>query len=838
MERNAINDFIDNLIVEKNISKNDANDLQEALEISAKDIESSRIAGFIKSVQQRMDAPASGVYTRNGINLENIKLIIEKTAVEVKKEQIAFQENKRVETEKDAKSQKEIDSEIQKKQNDEKKAEIIEANTTKYFEWLEDGNGSSSATVNLSTAKRMAEAEIIMDKVKEAKESGASDEEIQKLIDNEMTGEKNPAETAMLEATILQMVADSIPQSSKDSVESNSEEDIVLENPLVQRILKEKEVELADGSEGYYVDEQVIEDLSESGISIDITNNIQSQANSNYHGKAQNGPFLSWEQERVQKERTLGGRRDRKVDKYVNGILAMPKVAISSWQLLKITSLEKQYQSKSYCTVEIEKCEKRISELRNTDYDAEESLLLEAKKEIKERNTLLTDTEKRKKIVQMYFENRMPAAKIYRTLVDSGEIEDISGLIIDDVIDVVAEEVKEYLSPNEVIELMKREQEIEEHFIEREAYGILYINALKKGKRYSADLASEKEGYARIAIENLTRKGDEIRERVMRQKYPSRFTPQTEERPEKKLTKEQKMLIARRNKVEEMRYSELETEKTYRLMFDAYKDKDTDPDNNHLCEAMKRVMIAKRNARKAQKIQLIYEKKLNDRDYVDTTNTLLTDTDKRNKIVELYFRGRKSAVEIYEELVKTGEIPEDSYLLTDDVIDVIKDEAEKHGMTPGEISMMQEREEALEEKRVQAIAYDRIYNNATKIRNRDCANRAFVKRNAFNDSIRKISSDGDSFRRRVIQSQLKSDSQRIGSELSNTQITRSGKSALRVEKMQVDEQRPMLFGKDSFKGIMMDTKEIVSDDLSEQIRAIKLLQDKHKIVSNEEKGEQ
>ena len=111
--------------MEKNISKNDANDLQEALEISAKDIESSRIAGFIKSVQQRMDAPASGVYTRNGINLENIKLIIEKTAVEVKKEQIAFQENKRVETEKDAKSQKEIDSEIQKKQNDEKKAEII-----------------------------------------------------------------------------------------------------------------------------------------------------------------------------------------------------------------------------------------------------------------------------------------------------------------------------------------------------------------------------------------------------------------------------------------------------------------------------------------------------------------------------------------------------------------------------------------------------------------------------------------------------------------------------------------------------------------------------------------
>ena len=75
MERNEINEFIENLREEKNISESDASDLKESLEISARDIEPARLATFIKAVKDEINAPASTVFSERGVNLENKKVI-------------------------------------------------------------------------------------------------------------------------------------------------------------------------------------------------------------------------------------------------------------------------------------------------------------------------------------------------------------------------------------------------------------------------------------------------------------------------------------------------------------------------------------------------------------------------------------------------------------------------------------------------------------------------------------------------------------------------------------------------------------------------------------------
>ena len=100
MERNAIQEFVDNLTIEKDITKDEAIDLKETLELNAKDIEPSRIANFIKSVQERMDATASDIFSGNGINIESVKLIAERAAKEIKIEQREKERLAKIEKEK------------------------------------------------------------------------------------------------------------------------------------------------------------------------------------------------------------------------------------------------------------------------------------------------------------------------------------------------------------------------------------------------------------------------------------------------------------------------------------------------------------------------------------------------------------------------------------------------------------------------------------------------------------------------------------------------------------------------------------------------------------------
>ncbi len=84
----TIDELVDNLIKEKHLDGKEADEITEALELASKYIETSRLSGFVKSVREKIDAPASEIFTQNGLNINELKNAAEVIANVVIKEQV------------------------------------------------------------------------------------------------------------------------------------------------------------------------------------------------------------------------------------------------------------------------------------------------------------------------------------------------------------------------------------------------------------------------------------------------------------------------------------------------------------------------------------------------------------------------------------------------------------------------------------------------------------------------------------------------------------------------------------------------------------------------------
>ena len=497
MERNEINEFIENLREEKNLSETEASELKESLEISAKDIEPARLAVFIKAVKDEINAPASTVFSERGVNVENIKGIASSIAKGVKKQQEIerFSRNRDVKQSETEKEFAEILEQIAK----EKKYEINENEVLKNLDKILAENANIPKGEAIDIAVRRTIGKSAREANKENKERAS-----------EILG-KNKAERCLNFNAMIDDVSNDI---------------ITSETPQEREIyLDEISGMFADNFVGNYYakDEHVGKKFSPLATSPKLlcdkeTRNIVEHMYEDINRHVMEFKTLKQHYTGTVYEETA------MIQEVSVGVSAIIKGALSILSNNKLTKAldvmkaDSLIKSKAKIDQELAKLDKAIEECSQSDESQLPKLVVaqieqarlrketcqnftslaeKSKAQIKtddqsmyRKNTLLTDAAKKAAISNMYFDKGLSAVEIYEIFKKEGLIRSDSHLIPDDVIDVVLEEAKKHgVKDRELIQLQKDEREIEKNWALSKAYRTI-ANSVRdeKDNRFEAEV--------------------------------------------------------------------------------------------------------------------------------------------------------------------------------------------------------------------------------------------------------------------------------------------------------------------------------------------------------------
>ena len=516
MERNAIQEFVDNLTIEKDITKDEAIDLKETLELNAKDIEPSRIANFIKSVQERMDATASDIFSGNGINIESVKLIAKRAAKEIKIEQIRFSENERIQNEKKLREQEqtinEINKEVEKNRQEKENAEI-----QKNLEWIEKNHSSGSIVVDLEMAERMRKVKEQNKKYNDAIRNGASRDEVIARVEADRAANPDKEgqawdDLATLES--MEMDAELMLDTNTPNSKENALGKVFTNNFMAQAIFKEHIIYTPEGKVGIRISKEVYDNLPSDLMLRPIDrvsdNTYMDTYNIDYSkdGTGKKGiidRFAKKYKPFMPESPSIDEKKEETPEEKAEEDVLISTDGLSLSQKLYLIRLSLVERLRSRQENRVKETEKEIEEISQKDVDINTSDLPDKMVEIVKRqrkiraleleyyedlheynpkienikeNTLEKDKEKKAKIIEMYFKEGKSAIEIYEELSANGEIEE-KYLIPQDVIDVVAKQARLTIPMAEVKKLVEREQEIEELTARRKSYEIIMNNGEK-----------------------------------------------------------------------------------------------------------------------------------------------------------------------------------------------------------------------------------------------------------------------------------------------------------------------------------------------------------------------
>ena len=529
MERNEINEFIENLREEKNISESDASDLKESLEISARDIEPARLATFIKAVKDEINAPASTVFSERGVNLENIKVIASSIAKGVKKQQEIerFSRNRDVEQSETEKEFTEILEQIAK----EKKYEIDETEVLKNLDEILAENANIPKGEAIDTAVRRTRGKSARKANKENKERAS-----------EILG-KNKAErclnfNAMIDDVYNDIITSETPQEREkylDEISGMLADNFVGNYDAKDEYLGKFFSPLATSPKLLCDQEtrEIVEHMYD-----DINRHVMG-----FNTFKQNYTGTVYEEPAMRQEVSVG------VSAIIKG--ALGRLSNNKFtKALDVMKADSLIKSKAKIDQELAKLDKAIEECSQSDKGGDQSklpklvvakieqarlrketcqnftsLAEKSKAQIKtddqsmyRKNTLLTDAAKKVAISNMYFDQGLSAVEIYEIFKKEGLIRPDSHLIPDDVIDVILEEAKKYgVKDRELIQLQKDEREIEKNWALSKAYRTI-ANSVRDAKdnRFEAEvekassLKSKHDGIVSV----LKLKNKDLREKV------------------------------------------------------------------------------------------------------------------------------------------------------------------------------------------------------------------------------------------------------------------------------------------------------------------------------------
>ena len=510
MEREAINEFIDNLIQEKDVSTDDAIELKEILEISAKDIESRKLPIFLKTVKDSINASSNNFFSVHGVDFYSIKNIAEKIALEVKKEQ-------------------QIENDVPNNKDNIVESEFIQLNTEeildyKVFEevipWITSHYPNIGIVTAIDMAKRIPKIKKAMHEYEEAKQSG--DEEKMQQIRESVDGVDKIVAITELEMRAREM-------AEKEGI--NYEE--ALEHEINRNeFIKDEFAEYTTIEKGQEYFTPVVTD--------DVYNNTG-------FGHLPNKEILLTNFTETKKY------EDKEIRKNADNQevpIRQNKINITNMSISKKISLFKYnfaIETRKKALEELERLEQALQEGLDVTWDANRTDLpqisakiIEAKRKerearqimlsiretsdldisyndesIEKGNTLLNDEEKRKLIIDLYYKQSLSAVEIYEQLKESGIIED-SYLIPEDVIEVVASEASKYCSPSEVEKVIEREREIEKLRKRENIYERIYENAEARHKKCEMEDCIRRIESVRLDRKTLNKEGFEFRQKVSR----------------------------------------------------------------------------------------------------------------------------------------------------------------------------------------------------------------------------------------------------------------------------------------------------------------------------------
>lgn len=539
MVRNAINDFVDNLIKEKDVSENDANELKEVIEISSKQIDNENLAVFLKTIKKNIEATDNDIFSEKGINVYGVKSIVDKIALEVRKNQEEIKESKKRE-ELNAKKEIEFVGEEQSRKKTEKKLSPQEMLNDKIEELMTKypNIGYNDAKYISEVAQRANEIELQYD---EAAKKGATKEELDAIA---MRMSKSPAEKALENKSLVQSWKKDFEEERKKHPEYTDEEFLEMymkEHPYLadrispyltkrEGIYYVKNVGFDYGAETPYemYDASGNEGYTESG---NVTNyNYSYELDTGENPEAIYEEYSRTENSDVIKKKPIKEMSTSKEPKLI------PFRKVRFGRFLGIWENAENSKSLSESLAFIENYKHAYGERIVSDYDIESTELFEIaekiykeqravrafrklenkEKNIEEVHPLRDDETKSNKIIEMYFERGMAAFEIYEELTKNGDIDSKSGLCTLDVLDVIFVEARKHAGVIgvELTELIDREVEIDKLRNQEKICADLEMNAYGQHKTYQAEMANSRRNIIAMRIQDLNDENFEMRKIV------------------------------------------------------------------------------------------------------------------------------------------------------------------------------------------------------------------------------------------------------------------------------------------------------------------------------------
>ncbi len=535
MERNEINEFIENLREEKNLSETEASELKESLEISAKDIEPARLAVFIKAVKDEINAPASTVFSERGVNVENIKGIAKSIATVINKQQ-ENERNLRNNKTDSVRLQNEI-YEIIEQNTKEDNSKLNPEAVRKELEYVLENYENISKSEAISIAERRTRSKNFFKQSAEAKRNGQPLPQVEGETKSDTLLQMNQNVDVAMEMITGEK------EATQEEREAAAE---FLDNEFCQN-----DYRFGPGGKFTWYDDRIQYKMPESH-KINYSDFIRNPFQIHQHNLHKRTNTSSWNIQTIAEVRqveTVGifGRL-RKLVEEIGKNKALQRINPAYYiECYKLDNLIKaKAASVEYIAQREDDVSKKLASTEDLDVEDLSKKTLEIIREKRRQkeigtnftkmvensqgrieckdpsmlreNTLLTNPIIRNKIAKLYFQGGENTYTIYEKLKKEGIIPEGSYLIPDDVIDVVVEEAGDRgATSQELIDLRDRERQIEEQSELIKVYDKMQDIVQTSPQEQDTTTSVAKRKVAKDIIVQLTDENDEIRSKVAKE---------------------------------------------------------------------------------------------------------------------------------------------------------------------------------------------------------------------------------------------------------------------------------------------------------------------------------
>lgn len=176
----TIEKLVDNLEKEKGLNQDEKIEMDRVLRTAAKGIEIDRIADFVKSMRQKIDAPVSKIFTKEGINFESLEGAAQTEAKIVIKIQNEYAEKRKQENQQSNITDEKEKAKAEEKEKQPEKENIIAENES----YLDDYMPNLGPATKQRVAEGMYKAKVFTDEVLERVGKGEDEAAVRKDISN------------------------------------------------------------------------------------------------------------------------------------------------------------------------------------------------------------------------------------------------------------------------------------------------------------------------------------------------------------------------------------------------------------------------------------------------------------------------------------------------------------------------------------------------------------------------------------------------------------------------------------------------------------------------------